>query len=733
MVGAIGGSLLGFALLAVPNPHLWSAVAGHNHVTPAGDCALEEGLVDVVQGDKQILYHNRIPESYQRPVLRDLSAFSAGVSALLRFRNERQPAQLELARARLADANYDVHRLQNRYLYLRERSPAKGWGIYVLDLQCPEGLLVQVPAPLDEWAGLDAGLLLFQRLQGGALAIAGASRHTNADASADVLAEPRSIFETFHRLVTPGNVLVVRGDSREIQRAVFQQPTQPAESAAEAASSILWVKGALPAGLDLRQLKEWLPDYQIQWRTTALTNIIREHCWSGFAELTLSRRDCGVLLRQLATLRNGSASSAAAVRLNRSLPDWLLDRKSRLAERGTDQYVPPKLEELLYLDYEVLRPLLAIARRRAALAELSGQDWDELNAASSAASVVGSEVVLLHDTRQNQDFLILSDTSMAETSRHWGTCVLRCGLSGSAVVEVPRPLAERNTYDYGVNLFTRLEGSVLILAGADPRANLNGTADVTRWANRVNCYNLALQVLLRELRDQPLLVLQVRGFDAPLDTDILVATSNGDTRMSELRQQTRRFLQSVQRVGLRVTFVDGALETAGYEASGIQPALALCQPDNKEFASLWVAPHLRLRFGHDADRGHHYEQFEAADIPTVEVDLATFVQAKRQAAAFAAVPSGVRDLIEDYLRTRDVVALRELRVKWGEFGWTRLIDARTRQVFLVTAGSHPLPLIVNLGDAGECEFTATTCDDFGTAQIESFLDSNATWLEMETE
>jgi hypothetical protein len=140
-----------------------------------------------------------------------------------------------------------------------------------------------------------------------------------------------------------------------------------------------------------------------------------------------------------------------------------------------------------------------------------------------------------------------------------------------------------------------------------------------------------------------------------------------------------------------------------------------------------------LRYGHDTESSLQYEQFEAAGIPTVDVDLATFVQANRRLDGFASVPAEVREQIEDYLRTRDVVALRNLRIKWSEFEWTRLIDTSTRQAFLVTAGTHPLPLIVNLGEPGGSEFTATTCADFDTARIESFMDSGATWLEMETE
>ena len=39
---------------------------------------------------------------------------------------------------------------------------------------------------------------------------------------------------------------------------------------------------------------------------------------------------------------------------------------------------------------------------------------------------------------------------------------------------------------------------------------------------------------------KPLLVLQVRGFNSPLDADVLLATDNGAADKSQLRRQTKR-------------------------------------------------------------------------------------------------------------------------------------------------------------------------------------------------
>ncbi|MCK7505011.1 MAG: hypothetical protein MZV70_13640 [Desulfobacterales bacterium] len=107
----------------------------------------------------------------------------------------------------LAGAHYQVSLLDDRYYLLTEREPARGRGLYVIDGRAKGRLLVEVPAPLDEWGVIDAGAWLFKTLDARALAVAGTGRRVNKDGSSDVLANYNTVYHAFHREVSRRDVL----------------------------------------------------------------------------------------------------------------------------------------------------------------------------------------------------------------------------------------------------------------------------------------------------------------------------------------------------------------------------------------------------------------------------------------------------------------------------------------------------------------------------------------------
>ena len=182
MLGAVAGSLIGFAFFCGPEIRFHWGLPGP--VATARDAAMtivvsEPSLAELVQSDKILLYEKRTPESYQRPVPFELNAFNA---AMVNCQNSstidpRAPPCHESRGVSRRSITLVV--VQHRYLYLREQSPANGWGMYVLDTQSNDGLCIEVPAPLDEWATLESGLCLFQRFPSLALAIGGTPRNVN--------------------------------------------------------------------------------------------------------------------------------------------------------------------------------------------------------------------------------------------------------------------------------------------------------------------------------------------------------------------------------------------------------------------------------------------------------------------------------------------------------------------------------------------------------------------------
>lgn len=122
---------------------------------------------------------------------------------------------------------------------------------------------------------------------------------------------------------------------------------------------------------------------------------------------------------------------------------------------------------------------------------------------------MGYQITVIQDPEYRESFLALAEVGDANR-RGWGTFVFRPGLVDGIAIEIPRPLFERYSFDFGVNLFHRPRSSALLIAGTHPRANRDGTADISKTANRTNMVNLVRHVLLRHLGDRPFLLVQAR-------------------------------------------------------------------------------------------------------------------------------------------------------------------------------------------------------------------------------
>ncbi|HRY15314.1 MAG TPA: poly-gamma-glutamate biosynthesis protein PgsC/CapC, partial [Candidatus Competibacteraceae bacterium] len=196
---AVGvASLAGFMLTLLPGTPM-------NAQRPEGETVSivkDERTLTAILSDSQVeLNRPRAPGSALIPLPRELEAFRSGIEQLRVYLDTANPAALTEAVRRLDAAHYQMDQVEQRYLYLRERTPINGWGIYVLDTQAPGHLLIEVPAPFEERGAMQAGGGLFRVLQGRALAIAGAWRTVNPDRSLDVLSRRQTFFQAFHEVM----------------------------------------------------------------------------------------------------------------------------------------------------------------------------------------------------------------------------------------------------------------------------------------------------------------------------------------------------------------------------------------------------------------------------------------------------------------------------------------------------------------------------------------------------
>ncbi len=636
MLGAVVGSALGFGLAFVPNPLLWQRSTPETS-SPSTDVEYtDRPLWQVLNEQRVQLYGMKFPGRYQPELPWELNRFGRGIKACLRFQASGESSVLEDAAELLAEANYRVCLVQNRYLVLREHQPARGWGTYVIRLDRREGLLVEVPAPLDEWATWESGLAIFDRLAARALAIAGTGGQAGADRGAGLLAERQTMLAAFHRLMAADDALQVRGWTPKRLQSDTGLSRSQASLAVTSVDSVLLIKNALPASLKLSALKQLLQSFEVKWEIAPSVNVLRDQTARGFGELVLSQHDRRRLRSRVGQITAGA--DAQVQQIDGSLNHWLQDDRQYVARQGSNAYVPCLVEEMLYLDEEIVRPLVLLARHCALFGRMDATQTEQAQAIAAAAATLEYQLVQFHDAASENDYFVLTESR--PKSRHWGTFVFRAGLREPFVVEVPRPLYEQQAYQFGLSLFERPAAAALLVAGAHPYANVDGSADLTRLANKVNAMQLVRQVLLREFSWQNLLIIQARASQSPVDADVVLATDKGASQVQELSPLTRRVMQQLEADQLRVRLVDGSEATAGYEVGIMLQASSLNQTENKELISLWLSPSIRRRYRDSSTIRLAAAQFEALDIPTVTDDLFQFlVQRGGKLAAQARRPS----------------------------------------------------------------------------------------------
>jgi hypothetical protein len=719
---------VGFALTLLPRGQDWTGAGAEGPTPPVADAPATD-ILDFVERDKIGLYQPRPPDATAQPLPSEIAAFEAGVGALLEHAEGGDPEPLARGARLLARAGFSISRVAERYLYLAEREPTRGWGLYVLDLRAPGRLAIEVPAPLDERSTLEVGVALFRLLGSRTLAVAGTRRGANGDRSTDVLLNRGTVFHAFHRAVASQDVLQVRGHTPESVREVTGlRPT--AQGAAEPPTT-LWVRRALPPGLHLPRLRALLGELAIRWDTPPFANRQREDTRSGFAELLLTRSDVRqVLARALPT--SAVQVTDGPQRIDGYLTEWLLSGKAGIAGPGTDRYLAPRPEELLYLDEEVLAPLARVLHGSAdpASAELAA----ELRAIASAAAAVHYRVLLYRHRRTGREYVLLFEDDGAAARRHWGTYVFRLGPARGYLVQVPRPLYEINSFEYAAALFERLEARALMIAGTDPRANRDGSADLVQIENLASVFSLASQVSLRESPGEPLLVIHARAFgvreDGPTPgQDALLSFGDGATGRTGLSPLGQRLLDTLEQDGLEVRFVDGGPDTVGYEVGSVPQSLYPSARPPREFAVLWLSPLTRHSYRQQGENQTQAAQFQALGIPTLGVDLQGLL-ARGPATPNAPVPATLVELMRAYVSSGDVVTLARLQRALRGFALERVLDRDSQQAFLLLRHEDGRPaLVANLSPLAPARRIAVSrTSGEAAATIGQYVDSRAGWL-----
>ncbi|HSG88227.1 MAG TPA: poly-gamma-glutamate biosynthesis protein PgsC/CapC [Pseudomonadales bacterium] len=717
-VAIVIASLIGFSLTLLPGPATSLAAGAGRPAAPA----VEADLKALIAREKGLLYEQI--GTYAAPLPTELDAFRSALSVLRTVTSVEDPRLPSLDEG-LAEANYELVIVGARWLVLRERAPRRGWGTFVLNPGAGGRAVVEVPAPLLETGTAEAGLALFLDMDASGFALGGARRRFERTGPVALLDDLRTPFFVFHDVIARRGALMVRGYRPSTRRALLgDRDTDPDTPA----PNTIWVSGELPAGVNLGALRARLGGLAVRFEGVPEANVIREQSDGAFAELLLDR----TALRRLAAQLAGSATAIPVARSARSLEgylqDWLLSGDRRIAPRGSELYRPPSLYQLLFLDEEVLTPLFATLRtgyRDGDWTEAASLAFEEL---STNASSQGYRLLRYHQLGTDRDYLILG---MAEGSRnYWGTYVFRAGEAAAHAVQVPRPEYEAASLEFGIHLFERARGEVLLIAGAHPFANLDGSADVLR-AEHASLFNLVNQVALRERDGRPMTVTQARAIGAlserPLpEADLIVATNQGLGARTRLLPQSSALLDMLRDDGLQLAFVDGSESTSGLEASTVAQGRYQAAVRNAELMLLWLSPLARSDFRAREDDQRLQRDMISLGIERQTSDLSAWLSAR--ALSTRGVTETQRALLSRYVAAGDILALARLHADDVEL--VQITDIVTRQAFVALSGAEGVRAVANLAPR-DPRLRMRAADADGADTIAAFLDRRAAWLEFD--
>jgi len=536
-----------------------------------------ESIAEWLTRDRVRLYRPTSGHPLPAPMPGETLAFRRGVAHVL----EGSAEALHRAAGDLSRANYQLLRTSDDIFYLREKEPVRGWGGYAIDPSATTDLLLEAPLPVDEPTSYLASAALFGGLDARALAIAGSRRNVSGSPAADVLRSENTIFQAFHLELADQNVVQVRSPRRSTPDSGTGDPIPS-----------LYVTDRIPKELRILALSDLLGELDLHWEHLSGENRQREARRGGFAELALSASDIPSLSVRAQALSGSTTGIARVERIGERLETWLASNKSRIARRGSEGYQALRVEDLLYLDEEILSPLFEWAIDPASDDEMA--ESRSLDPIAAAAAAIGYRILLLDDPDSHGRYAILAEVDEPTSRRSWGTLVVRVGPAAPYLFQVPRPLLDVNTFEAAADLFERFKGRALLTAGAHTQSNRDGSANLRSQTNVNNLINLATQVILRESRFEPALVAQISSFHArdegpPPEADLFVAIAGQGVGRSPESLPIRRLLDALESDGMKLRMVEGERETAGYEVGARATFLYSNIWPRQDFAILWIS------------------------------------------------------------------------------------------------------------------------------------------------
>jgi hypothetical protein len=502
--------------------------------------------------------------------------------------------------------------------------------------------------------------------------------------------------QLFHQAVANNNALQLRSYTRSAARQLLGMRGEDKSLDLDISQSAVYVKRSLPTDLSLKKLEQLLGQFEINWHTPKTQNRQRDTAINGFAEVYLNSDSLLNIFTQ-ALSDSDYMALAKEQRIDGYLQSYLLEGKLDFAEKNSNSYVNAAKHELLYFDQAVLKGTLALVD------EVQGHQWLEkhhnrLRQIAHASARFGYDVLLYRHISSDERYIIFQPFKDVEVEKHWGTYVVKVGPASEYLVEVPRPIFEQNTFEFGAQLFQVLNARAMLVSGAHPYANTDGSAQVSSMRNPDTLYNLFHQSLLSHYRGSEPFAVVVRGFKPSEDetaNEALVAHF-------EYQKPGARFHPGLK--ALQQTLKDGGLslsEPTDNEISERFEAKLNAQSRytrfiyDAQYAEVWLPSLLREQFKRQGQDDSLAKKIAAVKLPLEFKDVKQHLSSLQFGQADPGQITELKALLQDFEQSQNITALMALKEKAEQV--EVLVDKNSGQYFMTFADSRQrLLLVANL-------------------------------------
>ncbi len=569
----------------------------------------------------------------------------------------------------------------SKYLIVAPSDESVNYGVYVINTQAKVSLMIEIPKPLHGEGVYESAVYLFEKTQAKFLSISRPNLVTDTTTSR---LRQDYILSRIHYFMSEKNVLQLHEDTTLIQSQLVK-----INNVVNKSTSSLWMRTKMPEGIDSDLLSNLFGDIQFVWNLPKVKERLRIDVSKGFAEFYLKKSNIEKFLTHYYNLEQSKAKELKFNDISSYLQDEYVTKR-KFAGIRTNLYQQPSPAELRYLDQEVLSHITQFLQT--GTNEFNNY-W--LKIANARAKTVNMEIVKL--TTKTGEYLVFRDQHIKE-NHYWGQYVFRLDNYNDYVFLSPRAMYEKLTLEFSSFLEQSVRPRALFFPGAHALANNNKKSDVLLAENKQTVFNLVYQSFLRRSISSYIPV-QFRtfsytpGIDNPV-SDILVAFQSGRIQKKAMGDYQENLFSSLNQLGFKYDVVQGERLTAGYEVGPSAQARYTKQSEVEDFIVLWLSPRFDTVFNGGENLILLKKMLTNLEITQTNQTLQSFLSGREMSSE--GIPLFMKKAVEDYLQSKDIVALAKIFREWGEYKYEFIEDTESLQSHLIIAKDNKVVAAINM-------------------------------------